>query len=699
MSEPLNTLDLKLSPQKSDAIHRALLSGLLGNIATRTDAHEYTAARGAKCNIFPGSSQFKRRPGWIMAAELVETTKLYARTVAPIHPQWAERLGEHLVQRTYSEPGWQAQTAHVSAFERVTLWGLVLVARRSVHYGPIDPEVSRQLFIYHALVLGEFRSNGEFFAHNRKLVEEIRTLEAKRRQRDLLVEDQVIYDFFDRRIPPGIFNGPLFEKWREHVERGRPTLLFLQRRDLLQHEVEENKADYPDTVQAGGLTLPLSYVFDPANPDDGVTVTIPLAALNQVPADQFEWLVPGLLREKIISLMKTMPKALRVKFVPVPEHADQALAALRLSDPSLHDALAYALGKQIGEPMDRSAFAPSELPAYLLTNFRIVDDAGEVVLSGRDLDALRRKLGVEARKTFQQPHQSSSEFHRDNITSWDFGDLPERVEVRRNAMTLQGYPALVDAGHSVSLRLFDSPEIAATNMRAGVRRLLMIQLREEVKWLARKMPHMERMCLNYATVGSCDELKADLIDAIIDRALFGHEGEVRTRDQFLERAQLGWRRMSIAANEVSDQVDAILEKYQALQLQLGKVAAPALIGSFQDMRRHLAELVYDGFVVQTPPQWLAHYPRYLAGIESRLRKLLNAGLNRDQAAMAEIEPLVRQYRERAVKHEGEEVTDAELANYRWMLEELRISLFAQELKTSMPVSIKRLEAQWSKVKP
>ena len=699
MSEPLNTLDLKLSPQKSDAIHRALLSGLLGNIATRTDAHEYTAARGAKCNIFPGSSQFKRRPGWIMAAELVETTKLYARTVAPIHPQWAERLGEHLVQRTYSEPGWQAQTAHVSAFERVTLWGLVLVARRSVHYGPIDPEVSRQLFIYHALVLGEFRSNGEFFAHNRKLVEEIRTLEAKRRQRDLLVEDQVIYDFFDRRIPPGIFNGPLFEKWREHVERGRPTLLFLQRRDLLQHEVEENKADYPDTVQAGGLTLPLSYVFDPANPDDGVTVTIPLAALNQVPADQFEWLVPGLLREKIISLMKTMPKALRVKFVPVPEHADQALAALRLSDPSLHDALAYALGKQIGEPMDRSAFAPSELPAYLFTNFRIVDDAGEVVLSGRDLDALRRKLGVEARKTFQQPHQSSSEFHRDNITSWDFGDLPERVEVRRNAMTLQGYPALVDAGHSVSLRLFDSPEIAATNMRAGVRRLLMIQLREEVKWLARKMPHMERMCLNYATVGSCDELKADLIDAIIDRALFGHEGEVRTRDQFLERAQLGWRRMSISANEVSDQVDAILAKYQALQLQLGKVAAPALIGSFQDMRRHLAELVYDGFVVQTPPQWLAHYPRYLAGIESRLRKLLNAGLNRDQAAMAEIEPLVRQYRERAVKHEGEEVTDAELANYRWMLEELRISLFAQELKTSMPVSIKRLEAQWSKVKP
>src|SRR5438477_1474459 len=221
MNEPLNTLDLRLSPQKSDAIHRALLSGLLGNIATRSDAHEYTAARGVKCNIFPGSGLFKRRPGWIMAAELVETTRLYARTVAPIQPQWVETLAPHLVQRTYSEPHWQPQTAHVSAFERVTLWGLVLTARRSVHYGPIDPQVSRQLFIYHALVLGEYRSNGEFFAHNRQLIHEIRTLEAKQRQRDLLVSDQAIYDFFDRRIPPGIYNGPLLEKWRQHVERGR----------------------------------------------------------------------------------------------------------------------------------------------------------------------------------------------------------------------------------------------------------------------------------------------------------------------------------------------------------------------------------------------------------------------------------------------------------------------------------------------
>ena len=625
MPDPVEEIPLALSPQKVDAIHRSLLSGLLGNVAMRTEATEYTAARGAKASIFPGSGLFRRKPPWIMAAELVETTKLYARTVAPVHPHWVERLGEHLVKRTYSEPHWQPQTAHVAAFEKVTLYGLTLVPRRSVHYGPIDPEVSRQLFIYHALVLGEYRSTAEFFVHNRQLIEEIRLLEAKQRRRDLLVDDDTIYGFFDRRIPPGIFNGPLLEKWRQHVERGRPTLLLLQPRDLLRHEVQDNKADYPDTLNVNGLSLPLTYVFDPADPDDGVTATVPLAALNQLPPEPFEWLVPGLLREKVVSLMKTMPKPLRVKFVPVPEHAEQAIQGLTFGHGSLYDALATRLGKMSGERIDRDAFAPAELPAYLQMNLRIIDDRGEVVTTGRDLDAIRRKLGIEARRTFQQ--QPPSEFHRDDITSWDFGDLPERIEVRRNAMTLQGYPALVDAGNSVSLRVFDSEEAARTAMRAGVRRLLMLQLREEVRYLSRRLPSIERMCLNYATVGNCDDLKADFVDAVLDRALFGDESDIRTRQQFLDRAQVGWRRMSGVSNELRDLLYQILEKYQALHLELSKVAPPALIPNYQDMRRHLASLVYDGFVRETPPQWLAHYPRYLSALEIRLRKLLNAGLN------------------------------------------------------------------------
>ena len=706
--EPLNTLELKLPPQKVDAIHRSVLSGLLGHIATRSSSkespNEYVAARGGKAHIFPGSGLFKRKPAWIMAAELVETTRLYARTVAPIQPQWAERLGEHLVQRTHAEPHWQAQSAHVAAYERVTLFGLTLVARRSVHYGPIDPQVSRQLFIYHALVLGEYRTQAEFFHHNRALIDEIRTLEAKQRRRDLLVEDQAIYDFFDRRIPQGIYNGPLFEKWRQHVERGRPTLLFLHRRDLLRREVEENKHDYPDTLRVGDLELPLSYEFDPSSPSDGVTVTVPLAALNQLPAEPFEWLVPGLLREKVIALMKTMPKPLRVKFVPIPDNADTAMKSLGSAHGSLHDALAQALGKMSGEPMDRNGFAPHELAPYLMMNFRIVDDAGEVVLVGRDLEAIRRKLGMEARKTFQS--QPPGEFHRDGITSWDFNDLPERVEVRRNAMTLQGYPALVDArnqGGSVSLRLFDSPEAARSANRGGVRRLLMIQLRPEVRYLSRQLTvagGIERMCLHYATIGSCDRLKADLVDATIDRALYDPDGDIRTREQFLERAQQGWRRMSVASREIADLVAQTLEKYHALNLELSQVAPPALVASYQDMRRHLASLVYDGFIVRTPPHWLKHYPRFLSGVEIRLRKLRSAGLKRDEAAMAEIAPLENQYRDRRDKHAREGVEhDAELELYRWMLEELRVSLFAQELKTSIPVSPKRLEAQWAKARP
>ncbi|HYO11127.1 MAG TPA: ATP-dependent RNA helicase HrpA [Tepidisphaeraceae bacterium] len=685
-----------LSPQHVDAIHRSLLTGLLSNIGFRSEQHEYTAGRGGKFSIFPGSALFRRKPTWVMAAELVETTRLYARTVAQIQPQWVERVAQHLVKRTYTEPHWQAATGHVAALEKVTLFGLTLVPRRTVHYGPIDPEVSRQLFIYHALVLRDFRTRAEFFVHNARLIEEIQALEAKRRQRDLLVDDDRIYEFYDKRVPRDVYNAPLLERWRSDAEKSRPTLLFMHRRDLLKREVTDNKQEYPDELHAAnGIRLPLAYVFDPSDPNDGVTATVPLAALNQLASEPFEWLVPGLLREKVVAMMKSMPKALRVKFVPVPEHADKAIALLRRDRPSLHDELAHALGKLSGEPVDRGAFASADLPPYLLMNFRIVDDHGEEVKAGRDLDQIRRDLGIQARKTFQQ--QPPSQWHRDGIKSWDFGDLPERVQVRRNGMTLQGYPALVDAGESVSLRLLDSADAAKREMRGGVRRLLMLQLREEVKWLSRQLPRFERMCLNYATVGSCDDLKADLVDAIIDRALFGQEAQVRTRQQFLDRAQFGWRRMSQASNELGDLVATILEKYQALHLELSKVAAPALVRSYQDMRKQLAALVYDGFVVKAPPQWLAHYPRYLSAMDVRLRKLLNAGLSRDQAGLAEVEPLQRQHDERRAQQQRAGVTDAELDQFRWMLEELRVSLFAQELKTAVPVSAKRLEAQWAKV--
>ncbi len=560
----------ELSPKHLDAIHRSLLTGLLSNVGTRTEAHEYLGARGIKFNIFPGSALFKRKPAWVMAAELVETTKLYARAVATIQPHWIERAAAHLVKRTYTEPHWQRLSGHVAAFEKVTLFGLPIVPRRTIHYGPIAPEISRQMFIYHALVLRDWKSGAEFFVHNTKLIDDIKLLETKRRNRDLMVEDRRIYDFYDKRISRDVYNAPLFEKWRLETEKHRPGLLFLHRRDVLLHEVEDNKREYPDTLQVGGVTIPLTYVFDPSNKEDGVTASIPLALLNQLPDGPFEWLVPGLLREKVIALMKSMPKALRVKFVPVPEHADRAIAGLQFGQGSMLDALAKQLGKIIGEAVDRQAFSVADLPAYLQMHFRIVDDAGETVTVGRDLEAIRRRLGLQARRTFAE--QPPGEFHRDGITSWDFGDLPERVEIHRNAMTLQGYPALVDAGKSVSLRLFDAPESANIATRHGIRRLLMLQLREEVLWMSRHSPGIDGMALNYASIGSTDRFKADLVSAMIDHALFEKDAEVRTRQQFLDRAALAWKHMPAASAEIGGLVKMILEKYQSLQAELSKDA-------------------------------------------------------------------------------------------------------------------------------
>ena len=467
------------------------------------------------------------------------------------------------------------------------------------------------------------------------------------------------------------------------IEKHRPTLLLMHRRDLLRHEVEENKQDYPGTLQTGGTTIPLAYVFDPAKPDDGVTATIPLAALNQIPEAPFESLVPCLLREKIIALMKSMPKALRVKFIPVPENADRVLAALRLSGQSLLDQLATQLGKISGEPMDRNAFALADLPPYLLMNFRVVDETSEVVTTSRDLNAIRLKLGLQARRTFAQ-HQTG-EFHRDNITSWDFGDLPDHVEIHKNATTLIGYPAIVDAGKSVSLRLVDNAETARAETRSGVRRLLAVQLQNEVVWLDRKLSDIDRMCLNYATIGSSDELKSDLIDAIIDRALFPEDADVRTREEFLKRAQHAWRNLATAFAEIGGRVGDILEKYQSLNLEsIQRRAPPALIASYEDMRGHLRELIYSSFITETPPAWLIHYPRYLAALESRLRKVHSAGLSRDQGAMYEIYPLFKQYHERRTQHRQLAIVDAELDQYWWMLQELRRFPFRPGIKNVDP---------------
>jgi ATP-dependent helicase HrpA len=680
---------------RADAIHRALLVGLLSNIGVKTDGFDYNGARGSKFHIFPGSAMFSRKPPWIMAAELVETTKLYARTVAPIRPEWVERLAPHLLKKSYSEPHWQAHTGHVMAYEKVMLFGLTLVPRRSVHYGPVDPKTSREMFIQHALVDGDWYSSGKFFRHNQELVEEIQKIENKSRKRDLLVDAQVQFDFYDKRIPPGVYNGPLFEKWRRQAEAQAPQILLMTKQDLMKYDAPDLAWDqFPDDLLVNDMTLPLEYRLEPGNPDDGVTVTVPLATLNQIPPERFEWLVPGLLKEKILALIRSLPKQLRTNFVPAPDFAETARPAVRTKTGSLLDALADWLGKQSGLKVTRHDFQLDTLPDHLRMNFRVVDANGRQVAMSRDLMELRRKVGGEAQTNFSAG--AEAQFHRDHITHWDFGDLPEKVEVSRHGMVLAGYPAIVDAGTTVSLRVLETPESAAAATRAGLRRLLMLQLATEIKSLARRLP-IDEMCLHYATIGECDELRTDLVTAAADRALYADDSPVRTREQFIDRAANAWKRLPAVADELVEIAGGVLESYQALQLRLDEHYPPMLQPSIADLKSHLRMLVGKGFMVSTPAQWLPHLPRFLKALEIRLKKLTNAGLSRDLQNAAIIQPLWERYTTRLAEHQKRGIFDPQLETYRWMLEELRVSLFAQELKTSIPISVQRLDRQWELV--
>ena len=681
------------------AIHRALLTGLLGNIGQKSDSTEYTGARGVKFNVFPGSTLFKRKPQWLMSAEIVETTRLYARTNARIDPEWVERAADHLVKRAYSEPRWDRERATVVADEKVTLYGLPIIPRRVVQYGPIDLKAARTLFIHHALVEAEYDTSAPFFAHNAALVEEVRELEAKARNRDYLVEAAQRFEFYDKRVPHDIFNGILFEKWRKIAERHNPKLLFMTRRDLMKRSADDVTPDaFPDEMLIAGNRLKLDYALDPGQAMDGVTVTIPLAALNQVPDDPFEWLVPGLLREKVLELIRSLPKPIRVNYVPAPDWADKATEKLSESfgQGSLYGALATVLGKFTGLQVRAEDVDPTELPPHLHMNFRIVDQHGKQIAHGRDLAAIRAKLGLEARKTFAEL-PPDPRFHRDNITRWDFGDLPPRIEIKRYGVTLGAYPALVDKGETVSLRLFDSHDAARIAHRGGVYRLFMLELGPELRHLWRRIPNFERMAMQYKLLGNTDELRSQIVTVAAGRAFAPDEG-IRTHAEFVQRAGTAWNRLAAEHIKVSGLAEQALAAFYDVTKSLQRPFAPLLEPSAVDMRHHLARLMPKDFVAATPAVWLEHLPRFIKGIQVRLTRLLNAGLTKDQAGMVQVAPLEAQCFERMRKHRQERIADPNLTAYRWMLEEFRISLFAQELKTSIPVSPKRLAEQWVLVK-
>ncbi len=680
-------------------IHRALLAGLLGNVGCKSeDSEHYLGARGIKFLIHPGSGVGKKAGRWIMAAEITETTRLFARCIARIEPEWLEGIGAHLIRRHQYEPHWEKKPARVAAFERATLYGILLYANRRIHYGPLDPVESRRIFIRQALVEGEFETRAPFFQHNRKLIHDIETLEHKSRRPDVLVDEELIYAFYDSLIPDGIHNGAAFEHWRREAEAGKPKLLYLKREDLMRHEAAGiTTAQFPHQLEIGGRAYALEYLHDPGNARDGLTLTVPLIALNQLSAKRCDWLVPGLLKDKVALLAKTLPQKIRHKLGPLPDFAEQfanqygAAASAqrqRQEDLALVEAIARFAREELNLVLPADGFRPELLPAHLAMNFRVLDEHGRQLAMGRSLAQLRAELGEQAGAQFSAIAQPKAALS--GITAWNFGELQEIMEIRQGAQTLIGYPALVDRGDSVDLEVLDSPQTAKAAHRDGLRRLFMLQLKEQARYLEKNLPGLRDMAMQFLDFGDAASLKDQLLRVSFDRACMA-EPLPLTQAQFAKRCDEGKTRLSLLAQELCRLVAGILAEHQALRKKLQGLKnfpQPA-----RDIEEQLAHLTPKDFIAATPLERLQHFPRYLKGVALRLEKL-RADPARDARWSAEFNPLWQTWLREDLKQRKQGVADPQLEQFRWLLEELRVSLYAQELRTPVPVSVKRLQKMW-----
>ncbi len=686
------------TPASYEEIHRALLAGLLGNIGFKTEKDgEYLGARAIKFSIFSGSVLKKGKSKWVVAAELVETTKLYGRCVAKIDPLWMERIAGKLCKKHYFDIHWEKKQAQVAANERVTLYGLTVIPKRRVHYGKINPQESRAIFIRSGLAAGEYVTNAPFYAHNQKSIHEVELLEHKARRQDVLVDEQKIVVFYDAIIPEGIVNGAGFEKWRKQAEQDNPGLLYLSREYLMRHEAGSiTEAQFPESMPMGdGSDLPLSYRFEPGHVLDGVTVTIPLPLLNQLDVTLFDYLVPGLIREKITWYFKALPKQMRRHLVPLPESVTQFLQGSLTG--TLHDVLAEFILRKTAMPSSTDIWAGKDPPSHLMMNFKVVDDAGQELAMSRNFAQLQDQLGQAAQLTFSQPDAGEQiGIERDNIIRWDFGDLPIEITFTRMGKQLTGYPALVDQEKCVAIRLFDTRDTAEGSMRVGVCRLLRFELKDKMKQLEKNLPGLKLAVLQLTAFISPNELKQDLFTAITDRALIGDDELPRSEQAFIVQKQRARTRLPAVIEALAGMMQNIGNEYQSLMERLSVVGS----GNNKvrsELNTQLSNLIYPGFLSNTPWEQLQHLPRYLKGMSMRLDKF-STNPERDGRYGSDISILWGQYIERLEKHCKIGFNDLNLTEFRWQIEELRVSLFAQELKTPHPVSVKRLQKLWKQVR-
>ncbi len=690
----MNTLDATY-----EQTHLALLSGLLGNIGLKSeDGGAYQGARDIRFTIHPGSRLVKKAGRWIVAAELVETTRLYARCVARIDPVWLEKVGAHLIRRSWSDPRWEKKAGQIVANERATLYGLPVYTGRRIHYGKVDSVQARELFIRQALVPGDIETSLPFIQHNRQLIASIEKLEHQTRRPDILVDDALIYAFYDQQIPAEICQTITLEKWFKRLDKQQAQALMLTRDALMRHDAAGVTTDvFPKKVEWQGVQMALDYHFEPGSPRDGVTLTVPLFALNKIDPLRCEWLVPGMLKEKVHLLLKSLPQKIRRHCVPLPDYAagfvdrwfDQA------SDPEegLLEAIGSDMWTQLKVRPLRTDFKVETLPTHLLMNFKVVDEHGRMLSGGRNLDQLKAEHGKQAQASFQKfaarDEQVAQALAHEKLTDWTFGALPEIMEIRRKGQSFVGYPALVDRQTHCDLDVYDDPGEARVQHHAGLLRLFRLALREQVKFLEKNLGDLTRMSMLYMSLGTQEELRDQIIDCALDQACLA-EPWPNNQQAFELRRSEGKTRLGLLAQEIARLTGQILTEWAALQKKLPQAKPHA--AAYADLQKQQAQLMTKWFVKDTPYRQLTQYPRYLKAALVRIEKL-RADPARDSRLMAEMAPLIVQYQRALLALKG--APDAQMDDYRWLLEELRVALFAQELRTPMPVSVKRLQKAWA----
>ena len=727
-------------PASYEQLHQSMLCGLLGNLGQKSEEEDfYLGARGIRFYRHPGAKLSKKPGRWIVAAELVETTRLFGRGIANIEPQWIEQVAGHLLKKQLLDPHWEKRAAQVTALERATLYGLVVYSGRRVNFGRVDPVAAREVFIREALVAGNWDTPLAFLKANEKLIARVQDLEHKARRQDVLVDEELIYAFYDQQLPPDVCSGASCEAWYRDEVKKQPQLLLLTQEELMRHEAAGITTQaFPKILRLGGVDCTAAYLHEPGDAKDGVTVDVPLFALNQVNEERCEWLVPGMLKDKIQALIKTLHQRPRSRLVPLPDTAARMAEALNKPEifgtGSLTDAVLKLVRDETAVDVKRGDLKLDMLAPHLFMNFRVLDEHGRQLGTGRSLAGLKGELGTQARGAFQalaglknlaklpavgkvqsvsvsnKPQANISRAQTapekvaikapERYTSWTFGELPELMEISKGAQTLIGFPALIDLGDAVTIEVFDEPDMASTKHRAGLTRLFALQIKDAIKYLEKNLPDLQKMATAYMLVGraadntgggTLEELRAQILEVALSRT-FLLEPLPTNEAEFKKRLEEGRGRLTLIATEIARLTGGILIEFAAAQRKIKDTKNA--VDATGDAAQQLQRLVPKKFLTATPYLQLQHFPRYLKAITARLDKL-RTDAARDAVRMLELKPQEQRYWRLVAERKG--ATDARMLEFRWLLEELRVSFFAQELRTPQPVSIKRLEKVWQQL--